>query len=227
MRIILEKKQGNFFEIDKKNWKHIQVLRKKIGGKILVNYQGFFYETEILNQFKLKIIQKLPVENERKTKIGLALGLIKFSRINILIDMLVQLGVSEFYPLITEFVQKKNLEKFIKKQKQIQEIVENATNQSFRNKKIIIHKPKKICELDLDSYENKFFACLEKEQKNNFYKKNFFPGNSIFFVGPEGGFSESENKYFYKKNIIPVDLGNRILRSETAAIACVSKVKID
>ena len=38
-------------------------------------------------------------------------------------------------------------------------------------------------------------------------------------VGPEGGFSDSErNLLRTKRNVLPVSLGNRILRAETAAV---------
>ena len=40
------------------------------------------------------------------------------------------------------------------------------------------------------------------------------------FIGPEGGFTTEERKMLLnQKNIIRVTLGNRILRSDTAAIA--------
>lgn len=45
------------------------------------------------------------------------------------------------------------------------------------------------------------------------------PGRSIaLFIGPEGGFAESEVEYGRAHDLIPVTLGPRILRAETAAI---------
>ena len=42
-------------------------------------------------------------------------------------------------------------------------------------------------------------------------------------VGPEGGFSDSErNLLRTKKNVLPVSLGNRILRAETAAVVALT-----
>jgi 16S rRNA (uracil1498-N3)-methyltransferase len=40
-------------------------------------------------------------------------------------------------------------------------------------------------------------------------------------VGPEGGFTEGEVKLAKEKGFIPVKLGQRILRTETAAIVMV------
>ena len=49
-------------------------------------------------------------------------------------------------------------------------------------------------------------------------------GNFAVIIGPEGGFSEDENKYFssFANNI---SLGNTILRAEVACVASVSMLK--
>ena len=44
------------------------------------------------------------------------------------------------------------------------------------------------------------------------------------FIGPEGGFDEEEVDYARSQRIVPVSLGRRILRSETAALATVAAV---
>ena len=49
------------------------------------------------------------------------------------------------------------------------------------------------------------------------------PEKVAILVGPEGGFCDSERKLLRaKKNILPVSLGNRILRAETAAVAALT-----
>jgi 16S rRNA (uracil1498-N3)-methyltransferase len=44
-------------------------------------------------------------------------------------------------------------------------------------------------------------------------------------VGPEGGFSEEEVRHAEMRKFLPVSLGNRILRAETAAIAAIAIVQ--
>ena len=41
----------------------------------------------------------------------------------------------------------------------------------------------------------------------------------IVVIGPEGGWSENENKEFSSRNIPAICLGSQVLRAETAAIA--------
>lgn len=55
----------------------------------------------------------------------------------------------------------------------------------------------------------------------------FMPGRSIgVFIGPEGGFDRLELEFAEKRSVLPVSLGKRILRTETAAIAMLSLVMI-
>ena len=44
------------------------------------------------------------------------------------------------------------------------------------------------------------------------------------FIGPEGGFSEAEVQQVMDKGAVPVSLGPRILRAETAAMYCLSAI---
>ena len=47
------------------------------------------------------------------------------------------------------------------------------------------------------------------------------PGSIFGLIGPEGGFHKEEIKQAERKDFIPISLGPRILRSETATLALV------
>jgi 16S rRNA U1498 N3-methylase RsmE len=47
------------------------------------------------------------------------------------------------------------------------------------------------------------------------------PGRIYIMIGPEGGFTEEEVKLAMKEGFVPVKLGQRILRTETAAITLI------
>jgi 16S rRNA (uracil1498-N3)-methyltransferase len=54
------------------------------------------------------------------------------------------------------------------------------------------------------------------------------PTRKIYVVvGPEGGFTEEEVKWAKEKGFVPVKLGQRILRTETAAIALVGILQFE
>ena len=45
------------------------------------------------------------------------------------------------------------------------------------------------------------------------------PGQSVaILIGPEGGFEENEIQYAKEKGVLPITLGRRILRTETAGM---------
>src|SRR5690606_3973845 len=48
-----------------------------------------------------------------------------------------------------------------------------------------------------------------------------------FLIGPEGGFDDQEIALLQKQAFIrPISLGERILRAETAALLCLSQIKL-
>ena len=53
--------------------------------------------------------------------------------------------------------------------------------------------------------------------------KQIQPGQSIgIFIGPEDGFEESEVETAVNSGVVPITLGKRILRTETAGLAILS-----
>lgn len=46
------------------------------------------------------------------------------------------------------------------------------------------------------------------------------PGVSVYVIGPEGGFADSEVQLLREAGFTPVSLGRRVLRCETAAMLC-------
>ncbi len=65
-------------------------------------------------------------------------------------------------------------------------------------------------------FQGRFYLQKGGEKTRN------FPASSAFFVGPEGGWAEEEIFLFEKNGIRAVELGNTILRAETASIAIAS-----
>ena len=65
------------------------------------------------------------------------------------------------------------------------------------------------------NYENKFVADIKSNKTLNKIK---VVGNSIFLIGPEGDFTSEEMKKISINGFSKITLGNKILRTETAAI---------
>ena len=55
----------------------------------------------------------------------------------------------------------------------------------------------------------------------------FIPGADIsVFIGPEGGYDPMEIRFSENHGVLPISLGKRILRTETAAITVLSLIMI-
>jgi 16S rRNA (uracil1498-N3)-methyltransferase len=64
-----------------------------------------------------------------------------------------------------------------------------------------------------------FYECAEKPLREAVPE---FKKNIDIVIGSEGGFEQSEAKFFEEHGFVPVSLGKRILRCETAPIAAIS-----
>ena len=66
-------------------------------------------------------------------------------------------------------------------------------------------------------------AIIPYEEETENSLKNVLRGKNItslsVMIGPEGGFDESEIRLAAENSVIPVTLGKRILRTETAGLA--------
>ena len=78
-------------------------------------------------------------------------------------------------------------------------------------------------DLKLLTYENEKGVRFTKEQLIKVEELARKKGSSIAVaIGPEGGFSKEEVERARAEGFLPVSLGKRILRTETAAIAVLS-----
>ena len=155
--------------------------------------------------------------NKSKLKSALAFCLIKKDNIRFVIEKGAELGVGDFYPLISDYSNNTFDEEKLKY------TVISATEQCERIDIPQIHKVQNI-DIFLRNLpqEFKWFSAIERESNTiPLDKINMKDLNSGFIIGPEGGFSEKE-KEILVKNTTSVCLSNNILRSETAALTCLA-----
>lgn len=211
------------------NLKHINVLRYKVGDEIVVcTGDGIDIKCEINNfskdKVELKILEKMESESESKFKIYLFQGLPKNDKMEFIIQKAVELGVYEIIPVITEFCQVKVNEKTAKKIERWQKICESAAKQSGRGIIPKIREPLYFNEaVKLMESLDESYVAYEKELDNDssmFTNKNI--ESAGIFIGAEGGFSLSEIEECISRKIMPISLGKRILRTETASITALS-----
>lgn len=220
-RFFVDKKIDNkYFALSNEVLNHLKTIRLKKTESFICVYEKEFYICKLENNNAL-ILDKLDENHEYKNNVVLFSSIIKIKHFEWLIQKATELGVKEFFPLITKNTNTKYIELIKRKKQRLDEIAKNAAEQSFRNQIMKINDPIKFEDAITYSIDNKFLA----HEKTNYSNKiSNFQGNVAFFVGPEGGFDENEIKLAINNDVKIISLGKRILRSETSSIYLLSKI---
>ena len=215
--------------------KHIKnVLRKDKGEKIEICNQenGKTYNCEINNIEDNSIITKIIdqiEEQEDKIKIDIYQGLPKADKMELIIQKSVELGVNQIIPVEMKRCVVKLKEKDAnKKIERWQKISESAAKQCGRN---TIPKVQNICKIkDICDRINEYAVILvayENEKQNKLKEeliklKNRTEIKIAIVIGPEGGLEEKDVQSLKDVGAKIITLGNRILRTETVSLNCLS-----
>ena len=227
--------QGNRIVITGSDVNHIKnVLRMKAGDEIAVS-NGMdgkeyrcgieaFTEDEIV--CGLRFVKEDGVE--LPSKIYLFQGLPKADKMELIIQKAVELGAFEVIPVAAKrCVVRLDEKKAASKISRWQGIAEAAAKQS---KRAVIPKVHSVLSMkEAVAYAQNMdvrlipYELAEGMQHTKQMIEAVKPEQSIaVFIGPEGGFEESEIQMAREAGIEPVTLGRRILRTETAGFTVIS-----
>lgn len=213
---------------------HIKnVLRMKPGEEILVgNGMDCDYICkirEITGECILADILSMDTAGtELPARIYLFQGLPKGDKMEFIIQKAVELGVYQVIPVKTKrTVVKLDAKKEEARVRRWNTIAEGAAKQSKRTRVPDVTKVLSFKEAiaygtgfdcNLIPYEQEKGMAVTKREINR-----IMPGMQVgIFIGPEGGFDESEIALAMENQIVPISLGRRILRTETAGLAVLS-----
>ena len=207
-----------------------KVLRLKTGDKFaLFNGDGFDYVAKVAEVTKHKtlveIIDKYEVNHESPLTITLAQGLAASDKMDWIIQKAVELGIQSIQPLFTErSIVKLDRERADKKLEHWGTVALAACEQTGRSTipKILSPLPLSQWLSDQEKQTETLRLILTPLKAQNINHLNQKPSSIIFMVGPEGGFSEKEMALASHSAFIPVNFGERILRTETASIVALS-----
>lgn len=214
---------------------HIKnVLRMKIGEEIAVSngvdnreYRcGIEAYTDREVICTLRFIKEDGVE--LPSRIYLFQGLPKADKMELVIQKAIELGAYEVIPVAAKrCVVKLDEKKAAAKVSRWQGIAEAAAKQSKRGVIPAVHSVMNTQEAieyarDMD-VKMIPYELAEDMQHTKSIIETIGPGKSVaVFIGPEGGFEESEIQEAIAAGIEPVTLGKRILRTETAGLTVLS-----
>jgi len=213
------------------------VLRMKIGDEIeLLDGTGKIYQAKIAeikkDQVIAEIISAQQTDNQQKFQATIAQCLPKHKKMDWIIQKCTELGVAKIIPTLSErsIAKGEKLERW-------QKIAKEASEQSGRTTIPEITNLLKFEEV-LKLKNNYALALIPWElEKEKTLKSILIAHNSqlipspqhpapniLIFIGPEGGFSQEEVSKAQTAKFIPITLGSRILRTETAGISTLSMI---
>ncbi len=222
---------GQHVELDDDSAHYVRtVLRLAKDDKIvLFDGSGADFLSVLLevsrNRVAVSVEARQPRDAESPLTICLGLGMARGDRMDLSVQKAVELGVNQITPIETErcLVQLKG-DKRIQRFAHWQRIIRHAAEQSGRSVLPGLSPITRLhqwigeqqgLKLFLDPYADLSLADLQPE------------GMKVtLLTGPEGGFAEHEREAAKAAGFIPVRLGGRILRTETASLAALSAVQM-
>jgi 16S rRNA (uracil1498-N3)-methyltransferase len=222
---------GKLIELDDDNGHYVRtVLRlKKDDPIILFNGHGGEYLSTVAEVSRKAVLIAIGQWSDRSLEsplqVILGLGISRGDRMDLTVQKAVELGVNHITPLLTErcVVQFKG-EKKPQRLLHWQKIVQHAAEQSGRTALPALPEVERLqdwvsgqqgLKVFLDPYAEATLMDLKPEAMK-----------VTLLTGPEGGFSSHERDIAQASGFIPVRLGARILRTETASIAALAAVQL-
>lgn len=232
-KLFVEKISGDTVLLEGESARHIgRSLRMRVGDMLMVtDGSGRDYGCQISemtnNTVTLKICYEQANESEPTCKVRIFQGVPKSGKMEDIVQKCVELGVCEIVPTLTKrCVSKPDEKSSAKKIARYQKIALEAAQQSGRG---ILPKISPMQSLTQAVKQD------DSEVKIVFYEGG---GRSIkeivtpqtesvsIYIGPEGGFEESEVEQIEASGGIRATLGKRILRTQTAPVAGLTAIML-
>jgi 16S rRNA (uracil1498-N3)-methyltransferase len=214
------------------------VLRLRPGDHIVVlDNSGWEQEVEIARvgreHVSGQVVDKRLASNEPRTKITLYQGVLKGRCFEFALQKGTELGLVEFVPIISDRCVIANLDDVNKRRERWQRIVLEAAEQSRRGRlprlrPAMLFRP--ACEgarqggLSLIPWEEARDREEAASLRSVLQGEEQPPFSVNIFVGPEGGFTPDEVALARQYSLIPISLGPRILRAETAGLVAAAAI---
>lgn len=149
---------------------------------------------------------------------------LKTGRMDYMVQKAVEMGAGLMQPVMTQHVQGK-----ITSMERLRANVIEAAEQCGVISVPVLAEPRKLAEV-LDGWDaaRRLIFCDEGEETNNPLPalQSLKGQSAALLIGPEGGFSEEERRHLRSLAfVLPVPLGPRILRADTAAVAAMALVQ--
>jgi len=203
------------------------VLRLRIGAKVLVfNGRDGEWRAEIREQSKktclLECIEAMR-EQSRNLDLHYLFAPIKRARLDYMVQKATEMGASKLLPVRTEFTQVSRVNKV--------RMLANAIEAAEQCGTLNVPEVGDLQDLEQalrkwDPVRRLVFCDEGAEEADPLQALQEIRGaQTAVLIGPEGGFSAAERKLLRAQPfVVPISLGPRIMRADTAAVAALALV---
>ncbi len=207
----------------------IRVLRMKAGAEITVfNNSAHEYDCVLLDENQkaasIRINAMTECHRESPLRIHLLQGVSRGDRMDLSIQKATELGIDKITPVLCNRTNiSLDTERKKKKLDHWQQIIISASEQSGRSQLVKLDTVSTLettlqqtmpgLKLVLNPTASTSLRALDKAEE------------IVLLIGPEGGLTEIEIELAEKHGFTGVSLGPRILRTETASIACIAALQ--
>ena len=219
--------------------RHVQVLRLQPGATVtLFNGEGGEWDATVermgRSEVQVRVGAHHPIEREAGRVVHLALGMPANERMDWLVEKATELGAASLQPLVCErSVLRLAGERADKKQAHWQAIAVSACEQSGRNRVPAVARPHDFarwCQAPDPASEGPMLRLVLSLQADARPLSEVIAGRStdpvLLLSGPEGGLSPQELDTAQARGFMPVTLGPRVLRAETAPLAALAYLSL-
>jgi 16S rRNA (uracil1498-N3)-methyltransferase len=214
----------------------IRVMRAREGETIIVsNGSDRSVEAIIRSMDKdsvtVTVTKELGMHAEPRVQVWLAQSLPKGDKLETVVQKCTEVGAAKFIPFLSErTVVQYDAKKEAKRLERWRKIVKEAAEQAHRDRIPEIVPPVTFRELmKLSGSAGLRLFCYEKETgaqlRDVLHQSRLSQSDNLIvliMIGPEGGFTEQEASLAEQYGFIPVGLGRRILRTETAGVVALT-----
>jgi 16S rRNA (uracil1498-N3)-methyltransferase len=231
MHVALALSAGAEIELPEAAARHVQVLRLQPGAPVtLFDGRGGQWRAQVLQMGRrsvsVQVLEHEALERELPMPVTLALGVPANDRMDALVEKATELGVAAIQPLLMErSVLRLADERAARKVAHWQAVAVSACEQSGRNRVPVLQPMRTLHEwlqLDAEPGQRLVLSLAADTQPLPRAVQQPLQQPLTFLSGPEGGLSGVEEATVRDHGFVPVTLGARVLRADTAPLAALS-----
>ncbi len=231
--VLPERIQGEEVVLTEQAHQIRDVLRLKAGERIIVlDNEGWEYEVELTaagrSEVRGKVVEKREATGEPGVRITLYQSLLAREKFEWVLQKCTEIGVAGFVPVVTERSVVRDSGIKASRLRRWRRIIQEAAEQSHRGRLPEMAAPVKFEEAvrGLDGFDMSLIAAPEAGNRSlrAYLGGGKGAGSIALFIGPEGGFTEDEVGQACRSGAVAFSLGERILRTETAAVVASSVI---